>query len=127
MTRYLEIAFIIVCIVALYMYSIREAFTLRDAGSVSEKLLLDGWYPIQKPNAELSDMNMEDQYKNYPVFPAHSTNINNLRQWRKPNDGQCSPPDLCGNVYDDRKITLPKNVKMPGFDDGVRVNFYNIC
>jgi len=129
MTRYLEITFIVLCIFALYMHSMREAFTLRDAGSVNVKtgLLLDDWYPVNKPTAEISDETMQTQYVNYPIFPAHSMNINNLKQWRKPNNGQCSPPDLCGNVYDDRKVELPKQPPIPGFDNGVRVNYYNIC
>jgi hypothetical protein len=128
MTRYLEIAFIVLMIVGLCMYDRREGFSLRDAGSVNSKLLLEGWYPVNKPTAEISDLTMEDQYVNYPIFPAHYTkNVNNLRQWRKPNNGQCSPPDLCGKVYSDRKVTLPKQPKMPGFDNGTRVNFYNVC
>ena len=127
MIRYLEISLIVLCILALYMHSMRETFTLRNAGSVKGKLLLDGWYPIHKPNAQLSDMSMQTQFVNYPVFPAHSMNINNLKQWRKPNNGQCAPPDLCGDVYDDRKVVLPKQPAVPGFDNGIRVNYYNVC
>ena len=128
MTRFLEIAFIVLMIVGLCMYDMREGFSLRDAGDVNSKLLLDGWYPLNKPDAEISDLTMEDQYVNYPIFPAYYTkNVNNLRQWRKPNNGQCSPPDLCGKVYSDREVTLPKKPKMPGFDNGTRVNFYNVC
>lgn len=127
MIRYLEIGFIILSIYALYMHTMREAFSLRDAGSVKGGMLLDGWYPLHKPSPGISDLSMETQYVNYPIFPAHSMNINNLKQWRKPNNGQCSPPDLCGNVYGDRKVELPMQPPVPGFDNGTRVNYYNVC
>lgn len=127
MSRHLEILFIIIAIIGLYMHSIREAFTLSNPGKVSDKLPLSDWYPTHKPQGELSDLTMESQYINYPVFPADSHNINNLRQWRKPNNGKCSPPDLCGSLYDKRQIIIPPQPENPGFNDGVRVNFYNIC
>ena len=127
MIRYLEIALIVLSIYALYMIRMKETFTLRNAGNPKGGLLLDGWYPIHKPSVGLSDMTMQTQYVNYPIFPAHSLNINNLKQWRKPNNGQCSPPDLCGNVYNDRKVVLPQQPPVPGFNDGTRVNYYNVC
>ena len=127
MGRYLQIAFIILCIFALSMYSVRESFTLRDGADIDQKMLLADWYPVKKPDPELSHMSMDKQYVNYPIFPAHSQNINNLKQWRKPNNGRCVPPDLCGEVYDDRKIVYPQQPKVPGFNDGTRVNYYNVC
>ncbi len=127
MIRYLEIACIILSIYALYRINMREAFSLKNAGDLKRSLLLDQWYPIHKPKVAISDMTMEKQYVNYPIFPAHSLNINNLKQWRKPNNGKCSPPGLCGNVYNDRKVVLPKQPIAPGFDNGIRVNYYNVC
>jgi hypothetical protein len=126
MTRYLEIALILLAIYSLTMYSLREGFSLQEAGSVKETLFLADWYPIHKPDATLSDEAMDTQYVNYPIFPAHSTNTNNLKQWRKPNNGQCVRPEICGNVYGDRKIILPKQPISPGFDNGIRVNYYNV-
>lgn len=126
MNTYLEITFIVLAIVSLYMFSLREAFTtLTSSGEYPSKLLLSDWYPLHKPNPTVSDMGYDKQYVNYPIFSAHSTNINNLQQWRKPNNGQCSTPEMCGNVYSDRDVTLPPQVEMPGFTNGIRVNFYD--
>jgi hypothetical protein len=32
---------------------------------------------------------------------------------------------MCGDFYEDRSVTLPMPAHMPGFDNGIRVNFYN--
>ena len=132
--RYLEITLIVVAIIVLYSYGIKESFENMD--SLSNKslhpdkypsdVLLADWYPKHKPSPTISKLNEEHQYKNYPIFSAHSAQNNNLRQWRKPNNGRCVRPENCGNFYENRKITLPVESKMPGFDKGVRVNYYNI-
>jgi hypothetical protein len=129
-TRYLEITFIIIAIFALSMYSIKEAFTTQTGSSYGvypSKLLLTDWYPLHKPTPSVSDLESSDQYVNYPIFNARSVHINNLRQWRKPNNGTCSRAEMCGDVYDYRKVTLPTEAEMPGFNKGIRVNYYNLC
>lgn len=127
MNTYLEISFIILIIFSLYMYSLREAFTTStSSGEFPSKMLLSDWYPLHKPDPTVSNMAFSTQYVNYPIFPAHSVDINNLEQWRKPNNGQCTRAEMCGGVYDDREITIPLQPKMPGFDKGTRVNYYNI-
>lgn len=127
----IRIAFIVLAIFAVYFMGVIESFknglTNLSPGEVPSKVLLDGWYPTHKPQPMVSDLNEQDQYKNYPIFPAHSTLINNFRQWRKPTNGKCVRADMCGDFYDDREVTLPENVEMPGFDKGLRVNFYNTC
>ncbi len=127
MNRGIQIVIIVGLILMLYGYGMREAFTTRDASPVPSKLLLSDWYQENKPNATYSDEQYSTQWVNYPIFPAHSTKINNLRQWRKPNDGQCIEPDMCGKVYQDRKVKIPQQPKYPGFDNGTRINFYNVC
>lgn len=127
MNRGIEIVLIVGLIFVLHGYSLREAFTTRDASEVPSKMLLEDWYPEFKPYPTYSNMEFSNQWVNYPIFPAHSTKINNLRQWRKPNNGQCIEPEMCGNVYEDREVELPQQPKVPGFDNGTRVNYYNIC
>lgn len=127
MNRKIQIAIIVGLIIFLYGYGLRESFTTRDASEVSSKLLLEDWYPVNKPNATYSDEQFDTQWVNYPIFPAHSKNINNLKQWRKPNNGQCIEPTMCGNVYKDRKVKLPQQPEVPGFNNGIRINYYNVC
>lgn len=123
----IQIVLIMGVIIFLYGYGLREAFTTRDASDVPSKLLLEDWYPEKKPKATYSNQEFSTQWINLPIFPAHSSKINNLRQWRKPNNGTCIEPEMCGNVYEDRKVRLPQQPKIPGFDSGTRVNYYNVC
>ena len=104
-----------------------EKFTSLSPGGYpckQDKLLLEGWYK-KKDNANVSDLSMYEQYDMYPVYPAGSTEINNKRHWEQPENGKCSPPDMCGNVYE--KLPVPKeNPTDPvPFGSGSRVNFFN--
>lgn len=129
----LRIAFILLAVFSLYFCGIKETFVGDSALAPEDysddeskpKLLLDDWYPIHKPYPKPSELNENEQYTNYPVFSASSTKINNIKQWRVPNNGKCEPPNLCGDFYDAREITLPTPAKMPGFTDNIRVNFYD--
>jgi hypothetical protein len=129
-TMKLRITFILLAVFSLYFYGIKETFVSGSGKKLNpdkypSELLLKDWYPVQKPAPHPSKFGEEDQYKNYPIFPAHSTNINNLKQWRKPNNGRCVRAEMCGDFYEDRSVTLPMPAQMPGFDNGIRVNFYN--
>lgn len=132
--KYLQISLIVIAIIVIYLFSITEAFENMNLGTYGglnpdkypSDVLLADWYPKHQPKPTISDLNEEKQYKNYPVFSAHSTKINNLRQWRKPNNGKCSPAELCGNFYENLDITLPTPANRPGFDKGIRVNFFNV-
>lgn len=118
---------VISIIIFISLYTYRESFTTQtSSGNYPSKLLLTDWYPLHKPSPNVSELTSQDQYINNPIFPSHSTNINNLRQWRKPNNGMCSRSEMCGDVYDDRDVNLPIPAKILGFDNNkIRVNFYN--
>jgi len=60
-----------------------------------------------------------------PVFPANSTKTNNIRYWKTPNNGSCSPPEMCGGIYSsDYSLTVTPPPNPPGFSLDRRVNFY---
>lgn len=87
-----------------------------------DKLLLYGDYNVQNP-PYLSAFNASDIYKEYPVFPAHSTKINNIRYWTKPENGKCSRAELCGYFYEDyTKQNIPPRPPVPGWNK--RINYY---
>jgi hypothetical protein len=123
---YLEITFIIIAIIALYSYGIKESFTIRDAAKVPTDLLLADWYPKHKPIPTPSDFGFSTQYMKYPIFPSKSSNINNIKQWQRPTNGRCTVPDLCGDFYGDIDIILPSPpISLKFNDTKPRVNFYN--
>jgi hypothetical protein len=87
-----------------------------------DKPLLYGDYNVKTPPF-LSALNASDIYREYPIFPAHSTKINNIRYWTKPENGTCSRAELCGYFYDDyTNQHIPPPLQSPGWNK--RVNYY---
>ena len=103
-----------------------ENFTSLSPGGypcTQNTLPLEGWYK-KKAGANVSDMSMEDQYKKYPVYPAKSTNNNNQKYWEQPDNGKCSPPDMCGNVYESQSMPIINSPNPLPFSTENRVNFF---
>jgi hypothetical protein len=103
--------------------------------SFTDKNLPSGEYPlaVDKPilygdynvlaHPHLSALNASDIYKEYPIFPAHSTEINRIRYWTKPENGTCSRAEMCGYIYDDyTPQTISPPPPTPGWNK--RVNYY---
>ena len=84
-------------------------------------------YPLKKPKMELSTLGSEQLYKYYPVFSADSTKINNIRYWKTPNNGKCSPAEFCDAYYGEKSI-LTDGINPPVPEWGPqRVNYYEAC
>jgi hypothetical protein len=104
-----------------------ENFTNLEPGtypvSVDEPILY-GDYPV-KENPGVTNLGSEQLYKDYPIFPAKSDKINNIRYWDTPNNGQCSPGCMCGGLYDKKTIDIPAPPPVPQWGKGTRVNYYD--
>ena len=85
-------------------------------------------YPLKKPKMELSNLKSENLYKYYPIFSAESSNNNNnIRYWKTPNNGKCSPAEFCDAYYGEK--TTPINIinqPVPEWGPN-RVNYYEAC
>jgi len=82
-------------------------------------------YPVAF-NPGVSDLGTEQMWPDYPVFPASSTINNNIRYWRSPDNGKCSPADMCGGLYDLKQdIKIPPPPAAPQWGIGTRVNYYD--
>ena len=90
-----------------------------------DKPILYGDYNVKK-NPEYSKHGVAYNYVNYPVFPATSCATNNIRYWRRPSNGKCSPPGFCGSLYDNTDQKMDPPPIPPQWDDGIRVNFYDV-
>ena len=89
-----------------------------------EHPLLYGDYPVKK-NMRLSKLNSQSIYKYYPIYPSASDKINNIKNWATPNNGLCTPAELCDAYYD--KINIVEDIlnsPKPEWDPN-RVNYYN--
>lgn len=90
--------------------------------SVVKPLLTDSYDLMEKPG--ISNDSASDIYINYPVFPAGHCGTNNIRYWKRPTNGQCTPPEMCMGLYKPTQQKMDKYSKIPNWDD-YRVNFYS--
>ena len=102
----------------------QEGFAILSPGMYPKSLdqpVLSDTYKV-KQNPGYDDMSASDIYVNYPQFPAKHCGTNNIRYWRRPTNGLCSPPGFCMGLYD---ATEPKIAPPPGVPNGIpRVNYY---
>ena len=91
--------------------------------SVDEPLLHE--YPLKK-NMGVSNNTYAENSTYYPIFgSSYGQFTNNVRYWKTPNNGQCSPAEFCGGLYDDKEIDEPKTPKqIPFSSSDIRVNYY---
>jgi len=92
-------------------------------------ILLNHDYPLTKKQ-NLSNNNASNVWKDYPVFKLGSFEqiTNNLKYFRNPDIGNCSPEDFCGSLYKDKPhpsniAQWLKPVSTPSSD--IRINYYN--
>ena len=92
---------------------------------ISDDVPLLHEYPLKK-NMGVSENTYEDNSTYYPVFgSSYGQYTNNVRYWATPNNGQCSPAEFCGGLYDDKKIVVPDTPKeIPFSSPDIRVNYY---
>jgi len=104
-----------------------EGFTNLTPGlfptSVDVPLLHE--YPLKK-NLGVSKNGYENNYSYYPVFgSSYGQFTNNVKYWATPDNGECSPAEFCGGLYNDKKIDPVKTPNpIPFSSPKLRVNFY---
>ena len=128
---FLILALLLALIGSFFYTPVRESFIskLLEPGVFPEsvsKPLLYGDYPIQKGVLGLSDLDSRAMSAYYPVFPSsYLQRTNNVRYWATPNNGTCSPANMCDTLYDNKKIEVHKFPKMIPFSSKqTRVNMY---
>lgn len=128
---FLILALLLALIGSFFYTPVRENFisNLLQPGTFPEsvsKPLLYGDYPLQKGVLGLSDLNSKSLSAYYPVFPSsYLQRTNNVRYWATPNDGTCSPANMCGTLYNNKTLNIPKFPRMVPFSSKqTRVNMY---
>ena len=99
-------------------------FSIGSHSEITDDSLLVHDYNKANPQ-HLGTKGYSDIYKNYPIFPADSELNNNIRYWRRPTNGTCVPPELCGGFYRDTVRNIPPNLISPVPNQGIRVNYYD--
>ena len=69
-------------------------------------------------------------WRNYPIFEvgSYKQETNNIRYPRNPDDGRCTPADMCGSLYNNRAYHTNVVDPLPPAKLQVgrtRVNYYN--
>ena len=105
-----------------------ESFDNLSPGQYSvsvDKPLLHSSYPLQK-SPSVSTNTYSENYEYYPIFGnSFEQHTNNVRYWKTPNNGTCAPADMCGGLYEDKKVDIPKSPQViPFTSHDIRVNFY---
>jgi hypothetical protein len=104
----------------------KEGFSAGRFPEDVDRVLLAGDYE-QPPHPGLSPYTVGETTRNYPVFPAGACGTNNLRYWRRPSNGTCPWPELCGAFYTATPQDYPEQPKPPAWNAGIRVNFFESC
>lgn len=90
--------------------------------TVSQLPLADSYKVVSDPG--YTKNNAHDIYHNYPHFEAKHYGTNNVRYWRTPTNGLCSPPGMCGGLYETTEPNIPPQPIPPTWTESHRVNFY---
>lgn len=101
----------------------------------SQQELLNS-YEKNKSN-KLSELTSQSlaSYKPFTSMSSYTQITNNYKNWDSPNNGECSPIDLCGAIYDNKNTNLNKslneiNVNMNNYKNidfsKKKVNLYNV-
>jgi hypothetical protein len=103
---------------------ISEGFTPGEYPKSVEKPLLTDNYKLSKTPG-ISNLGASEIYVNYPVFPSSHCGTNNIRYWKRPTNGQCTPPEMCMGLYEATEQKMDTFSKIPEWED-YRVNFYAV-
>lgn len=94
--------------------------------SVDNPLLVDSYKVKKKPGVDPYS-GAAQIWKNYPQFPADHIGTNNIKYWRRPTNGRCTPADMCNGIYEPTEQNIPSPpipppvIPQPGES---RINFY---
>ena len=91
--------------------------------------LLQNYYP-KDTTVIIDSNNYSNNWVNYPIFSLGSYEqiTNNLKYVKSPDDGTCTPAELCGEFYKKKDYYPNTNVSLPlppvPNEKGIRINYY---
>ena len=94
--------------------------------SVNNPLLADS-YKVKKNPGYDAYSGASDIYINYPQFKTKHCGTNNIKYWRRPTNGQCTPAGFCMGLYDATEQKIPAKLNPPPIIPKIgetRVNFF---
>ena len=114
-----------VCLLGM-IFKRSEAFSNLTPGVFPESVdepLLNNDFPVNSLPS-LSNSNYSSNCSSQNIHPSNSFETNNERYRSSPDNGRCSPIDMCG-VYSEKKVDPPNHkIPYPWDPDKTRVNLY---
>jgi len=111
--------------ILMVIFDSRESFINRGAYPKSmNEPILTGSYPLKTPGG-LSSWNYSSQWKLYPTWAvgSYDQKTNNIKNWAQPCNGTAAPADICGGLYNTKKV--PETcIPPPPRRNCRRVNYY---
>ena len=103
---YIAFLLIVLYVSIIIQFNYKENLTSGNYPNSVTKPLLDGVYKVKK-NPGYDNSGSQDIYKNYPTFDSKHCGTNNIRYWRRPTNGQCTPTGMCMGLYDVTEPNIP--------------------
>ncbi len=100
------VATIMVLGILMVLFDSREGFINSGPYPKSvDKPILTQSYPLKTPGG-LSSWNYSSQWKLYPIWSvgSYEQKTNNEKYWAQPCNGTAAPADMCGGLYDKKKV-----------------------
>jgi hypothetical protein len=94
-----------------------------------DKPILDD-YPLtdEKDIYNITNNSVKDIWREYPVFslPSFKQITNNLKYYKTPDDGTCTPPMFCNAFYKEKKVPSNEIKPLPPVPNGpgMRVGYF---
>ena len=102
----------------------KEGMTAGAYPQALDNPILADTYKVKKDAGYDWSSSASDIYVNYPRFSAKHCGTNNIRYWRRPTNGQCTPPGMCMGLYEATEQKIPPPPVGPSFGQTPRVNYY---
>ena len=114
--------FFILLVAILYTKSNVENFATMRIGDKE-----DNFYPlkaVQMLNAKNAKEVREDNMNDVETKANYKQETNNKRKWKEPDNGSCTPSDICNIMYDGIEVKEDVAPLPPDYFKQNRINFY---
>jgi hypothetical protein len=111
----------------------KEGFKTEQPNNYTNKYFANYHLLNSYPNNKTTIIDNDNYSRNwiyYPIFPLGSFEqiTNNLKFFKNPDEGTCTPAELCGDFYHNKNIYPDTNFSKPlppvSDESGIRVNYY---
>lgn len=116
--------FVILGVVLPLVSRSKEGMTAGAYPQAVDNPILADTYKVKKNAGYDWSSSASNIYVNYPRFPAKHCGTNNIQYWRRPTNGQCTPPGMCMGFYESTEQKIPPPPVGPSFSQIPRVNYY---